>query len=300
MKITKLSTFAAFVASLFFGSTSLAQAPAAAQTDTSSLLYEVTGKGLAKPSYVFGTMHAACQTDVVPLETVGTYVNQTDQIVMELDLDDKAVVGAMASGVMIPGGKTLKDYLTPEEFAKVDAMVMELLGAPAEAVKSVKPMMLSVALMTSQKVIGCAPPVTYDISLAQLAASAKKPVIGLETPAEQAAFIDSKPIEKQAKELYEMSLDTRKAIKDMRDLTEAYRSRSSDRLFEIAAEQSKKDKDFMKRLLDDRNIAWVPKLESSMRAKPTFVAVGAAHLGGKDGVINLLRSKGYTVRPIKL
>ncbi|HVF30423.1 MAG TPA: TraB/GumN family protein [Pyrinomonadaceae bacterium] len=300
MKFTKLSTFVAFVLSLLFGSNALAQAPAAARTDTSSLLYEVTGKGLAKPSYVFGTMHAACETDVVPLETIGKYLNQTDQLVMELDLDDPAELGSMASSVMIPAGKTLKDYLTPEEFAKVDAMVMSLMGVSAEAVKSIKPIMLSVVLLTSQKAIGCAPPVTYDLSLAKLAAAAKKPVIGLETAAEQVALIDSKPVAKQAKELYEMSRDTAKSLKDMKDLIEAYRSRSSDRLFELSVVQSKSDREFFKRLLDDRNIAWIPKLESSMKSKSTFVAVGAAHLGGKDGVLALLRSKGYTVTPIKL
>ena len=72
-------------------------------------------------------------------------------------------------------------------------------------------------------------------------------------------------------------------------------------MFEATEKQLKKDdKEFHARLLDDRNIAWIPKLETAFKEKPTFVAVGAGHLGGTNGVIKLLRAKGYQVSPVKL
>lgn len=270
-----------------------------ANQDPPSLLYEVRGKGLARPSYILGTFHAVCPSDMVPFETLDPYLTRTDQVLMEVDLDDPSELGSLAAGVLIPGGKTWKDFLTPAQFAKVDAMTMSMLGYSAENVKAIKPMMLSVLIVTSPKVVGCTPN-TYDLSLMQIAAVKKKPVIGLETVAEQFAMIDSKPIARQAKELYEMSLDPQKSIRQFKQLSAAYKSRNTDKLVEISAEQMKDDKAFAKRLLDDRNVMWVPKIEGLIKSKPTFIAVGAAHLGGEKGLIRLLRSRGYDVRPIKL
>lgn len=267
--------------------------------DPSSLLYEVSGKGLGKPSYLLGTFHAVCPADMVPLDTLDPYLTRTDQVLMEVNLEDTSELGSLASSAFIPGGKTWKDFLTPEQFAKVDAMTMSMLGYPAESVKAIKPIMLTVLLVTSPKVSGCTVN-AYDMSLTQLATSKKKPVIGLETVAEQLAMIDSKPIAQQAKELYEMSLDPQKAIGQFKELSAAYKNRDSDKLVEISAEQMKEDKAFAKRLLEDRNVVWVPKIEGLIKTKPTFIAVGAAHLGGEKGLIKLLRAKGYDVRPIKL
>jgi len=52
-------------------------------------------------------------------------------------------------------------------------------------------------------------------------------------------------------------------------------------------------------LLFDRNARWIPQMESAMKESPTFFAVGAGHLAGDKGVINLLRQQGYTVKPVQ-
>jgi uncharacterized protein YbaP (TraB family) len=218
---------------------------------------------------------------------------------MEVDLDDPSELQSMAAGMTIPDGKTLKDFLTAEQFAKVDAMTMSMLGFSVENVKTIKPIMLSMLIVISPKVVGCTP-ITYDTSLTKIATAKAKPVVGLETAAQQLAMMDSKPFSQQAKELYEMSLDPQKAIGQLKELVTAYKDRDSDKLFEIAAEQVEEDKVFFKRLLDDRNHAWISKLEVAFREKPTFVAVGAGHLGGRNGVLNLLRARGYEVRAVKL
>jgi uncharacterized protein YbaP (TraB family) len=57
--------------------------------------------------------------------------------------------------------------------------------------------------------------------------------------------------------------------------------------------------DYRSILLDERNKSWIPQIEEAMKSKPVFVAVGAGHLAGEYGVINLLKNAGYTVEPIK-
>jgi uncharacterized protein YbaP (TraB family) len=80
----------------------------------------------------------------------------------------------------------------------------------------------------------------------------------------------------------------------------AYKSQDVEKLYLGAVEDEKSDPDFQKKLLDDRNTAWIPKIEAFVKDKPTFIAVGAGHLGGKNGVIQLLRAKGYDVKAIRL
>ena len=275
------------------------QAQTKAAPETPSMLYRISGNGIAKPSYIFGTFHAICPTEMVPFESLDTYLDQTDQLMMEIDMDDPAEMGQMGPSMLIGGGKTLKDYLTAEQFAKVDAMFKDLVGQSVENLKVVKPSMLSVIALTSPKAIGCTPTV-YDLSLMQNAVAKKKPVVGLETVASQIKVLDSRPVEKQAKDLYEIAENPAKSIGEMKKLMAAYKTRDPEKLFEATEDQSSKDKDFHMKLLDERNLSWIPKLEIAFKDRPTFVAVGAGHLGGKNGVLKLLRAKGFRVEPVKL
>jgi uncharacterized protein YbaP (TraB family) len=72
----------------------------------------------------------------------------------------------------------------------------------------------------------------------------------------------------------------------LKKLMAAYRSRDPEQLHELTKNQMKDDEKFLARLIDDRNAAWIPKLEATFKEKSTFVAVGAGHLGGSKGVIN--------------
>jgi uncharacterized protein YbaP (TraB family) len=265
----------------------------------SGLLYKITRKDLAQPSYIFGTIHAICANDMIPVAGLQPYIEKTDQMLMEIDMDDPVEMGSMSKTIFIPEGKTLKDFLSPEQFLKVDEMTKSLLGAPAENLMKLKPSILSVLAIASAKSMGCTPSV-YDLLLMQAAVAKKKPVVGLETVASQIKVLDSSPIEKQAKDLYELALDPQKRIQDFRSLIDVYKMQDAEKLFVHSTSELSSDKEFQTKLLDDRNKAWIPTIESAIKAKPTFVAVGAAHLGGKTGVINLLRAKGYAVKPIKV
>lgn len=263
------------------------------------MLYQVSGKGMAKSSYIFGTFHAICPGDMVAIESLDTYLNQSDQLMMEIDMDDAVEMASMGKAIIIPNGKTIKDFLTVEQFAKVDEMVKNFLGYSVENLKAIKPSIITVIALTSPKAIGCKP-TALDSSLMQSAVARKKPVVGLETVASQIAVIDSYPLDKQAKNLYEMARDPQKSINELKGLMAVYKLQDSDKLFKVTESHMTKDKEFKARLLDERNIAWIPKLEVAFKEKPTFVAVGAGHLGGSKGVIKLLRKKGYKIMPIKL
>jgi uncharacterized protein len=263
------------------------------------LLYKISGKDLKKPSYLYGTIHIICPNDMFGMDKLNGYLDQTEQVLMELDLDDPAVMQSMAGGLAMPDGKTLKDFLTAEQYAKVDEMFRSRLGFSVDAVKNYRPMLLASFVSTSPKVLGCATPSSYDMSFSQTAVTKKKPVFGLETVAEQLAKIDKRPFAEQARELYEMAVNPQKSIDETKQTIEVYKSQNSDGLYKFI-DGRLGNADFQKVMLDERNIAWIPKIEKAINEKPSFIAVGGGHLGGENGVINLLRKKGYKVEAIKL
>jgi uncharacterized protein YbaP (TraB family) len=272
----------------------------APKSDTNALMFQISGNGLKKPSYIFGTFHILCPTDMIPLDKFSPYIDQADQLVMEVDMDDPAETTALTSSIMNSDGRSIKDVLTPEQYAKVDEMFKNALGSSVEPLKMLKPSLLSILVITSPKMLGCSPPSSYDLSLVKIAGEKKKPIFGLETVAFQSQTLDSKPMEKQAKELYEMALDPQKPVNQLKSMIVAYKSQDIEKLYLAATEDEKSDVDFQKKLLEDRNTAWIPKIEAFVKDKPTFIAVGAGHLGGKNGVIQLLRAKGYDVKAVRL
>jgi uncharacterized protein len=267
-------------------------------TKSHGLIYKISGKNNKKPSYIYGTIHIICQNDMVGMDKLNGLINQSEQLLMEIDLDNPTEIQSATTGSTIPGGKTLSDYLTTEQYAKVDEMFKNYLGVSVDNLKSYNPTVLSVIITGSPKALGCQLPASYDLSFMQNAVKNKIAIEGLETAASQFEKLARKPLNLQAKELYEMSLNPKKSIDGFNGMVSMYKSGQFD--FSKIIEGSLGGEDFEKGLLDERNIDWIPKIEKAINEKATFIAVGAGHFGGKNGVLNLLKKKGYKLEAIKL
>lgn len=263
------------------------------------LLYKISGKNLKTPSYLYGTIHIICQNDMFGLEKLNGYIEQTDQILMELDMDNAAEMQSMAGKAAMPDGKTLKDFLTAKEYTKVDEMFKNYMGVSVENFKTYKPMFLSIMITTSPKSMGCDKSGSYELSLLQTAASKQKPIEGLETVALQFEKLDKQSFAEQAKELYKMAVNTQEKTTEFKEMVRIYKMQNSEALYKFINGKLG-NQEFQKVLLDERNINWIAKIEKAVGEKSTFIAVGGGHLGGKTGVVNLLRKKGYKVEAIKL
>lgn len=297
----KLLLLLAALATFLFGATcARAQAPVPKPAE-SALLYEISGSNLEKPSYLFGTIHLICQKDMFPAEKLTGYLGQTDQLVLEFDMDDPALMQQMINMSMMKDGQSIKDLMTPDDYAKLDGVYKNYLGVSFDMFQKFKPMIAQTALLVSPKILGCQPPMVYDNFLMQSAVAAKKPVIGLESAEEQVAVIDSQPLDKQIEALKKLAADPDKSVAEFKALTNKYLAQNSDELYDFLVEQMKKDTSLSQdMMLDSRNTKWIPVIEKNIAAKPSFIAVGGGHLGGTKGVIALLRAQGYTLKPIKL
>jgi uncharacterized protein YbaP (TraB family) len=267
---------------------------ATAPAQENALLWEVSGKGLTSPSYLYGTIHMICSADYRMSDTITKAFDKSQQLYLELDMDDPAMmVKSMQLAIM--KGKTLKDIFKPADYVKLEQYVKENLGMPMMLLNTLKPIALT--SLISAKSLPCDKMESYEQHFQNMAKSRKIELKGLETLEYQFGVFDRIPDSAQARMIMDMIDDEKEGQKEFSKLVEAYKRRDLTAL----GQQMNDAPDiagYEDILLKDRNANWVPIMEKAMAEKPSFFAVGAGHLPGKDGVIELLRKAGYLVKPV--
>jgi uncharacterized protein len=264
--------------------------------DNNSLLWEVSGKGLKKHSYLFGTFHLMCKGDIQFSNNLKTAVANANEVYMELDMDDPAV---MLGGMMMMNmkdGKKLKDLYTAAEYEKLSSFFKDSLHMPINFLETVKPYFL-VAMMYP-KMMPCKTVSGVEEELMKLAKQNKKNIKGLETLEFQAAVFDTIPYEQQAKELLK-SIDSLPSYTLYFDsMVQVYKSQQLSKMETLFNDEEFGMQEYQDILLDSRNKNWVNQLKTLMKKESVFVAVGAGHLVGEKGLIALLKKEGYTLNPV--
>jgi uncharacterized protein YbaP (TraB family) len=269
----------------------------AVTTDASanSLLWEVSGKGLSAPSYVFGTIHMICPTDMSMAEPVKQAVSNSSQVVLELDMDDPSMGQQAQAGMMMQGGQTLRQLLSPADYTRVGTYLQAKANLPIDQVGTIKPFFLGSMLIPA--VLGCTP-ASYEMAFVEMAKAQKKEVLGLETMQDQIGVFDKIPYAEQSKMLTDMVNKEAEMKQEMQQMLGLYKAQKVEALHEMSTKSLFGFTKYNDVLLDARNQRWIAGMEKMAATQPTFFAVGAAHLGGPKGVLALLRQQGYQVRPV--
>ena len=262
-----------------------------------TLLWQVSGNGLKQPSYLFGTMHLMCAADTRLSETLKTVIKESDEIYFEIDMDNfMEMLGAMKY-LKMNGNKKLQDFLTAEEYQKVKDYFTKNPGIMTlEMMQYFKPYFIS--SMISEKAMACANDGGMEQSIMEESKQYKKEIKGLETVAFQASVFDSIPYELQAKELVKYLDSADQNIENTKELIAVYKSQDLKKIQELTEKEEGSTSQFMDLLLYNRNADWVQKINNIIPARKVLFAVGAAHLPGEKGLINLLKKKGYTLKPM--
>lgn len=274
-----------------------------------SLLWKITGNGLEEESYLYGTIHIIdAESFFWPENTMESF-NKSDKVVFEIDLDEMSDMGnimGMMTKVMMKDGMTLKKLLSDEDYEIVNAHFKDM-GLPMFMLEKMKPMFLTIFAEGDMDLASMQDPdnattKSYEMEFYELANNTEKEVHGLETMNDQIALFDSIPYVDQATMLVESIKAGAEAVdgeeSELEKITKMYLDQDiSSMVSSIEAEDSELA-GFEDLLLNDRNQKWIPLMSSYMKESPTFFAVGAGHLAGTQGVINLLRSVGYKLTPI--
>lgn len=290
--------FTVFTWTISTTSTAQKKESAATKDIDNSLLWEITGNGLKKPSYLFGTIHMIGKEDYFLTDVMKEKFNATEQLALEIDMDNLlGTMMSMISGMMMKDGTTLKDLLTKEEYAKLEKHITEKIGLPMMMLDRMKPMLVS-TLLSEGAIEGDV--VSYEAEFLQMAKTKNMETLGLETAEYQLSIFDSIPYKAQAKMLVEALDGEGDMGEDMfNEMVKYYKAQDLNALYKIISQESEDFGDYQDLLLNNRNRNWIPVIGKYAKDKPTFFAVGAGHLPGEVGVINLLRKAGYTVKAIR-
>ncbi len=267
--------------------------------NNNTLLWQVTGKGI-KPTYLYGTMHLLCAEDAVLSNNVKNIIQQVDKVYFELDMDDMAAMMGVITKMNMRDGVQLKDLLTATEYDKVkNYFANKKSMLPFSMMEKYKPIMLASTIM--QEDMPCKKGISgIEMKMMEYNSTFKnkKEILGLEPVTLQVAIFDSIPYKEQATMLVQYIDSAAITSKQTQKLVVAYLSQNLKTLEELVTKSEPGLEKYTDILLTNRNKDWVNQLQVIGKTKSFIAAVGAAHLVGNAGVLQLLKNAGYTVIPL--
>jgi uncharacterized protein YbaP (TraB family) len=266
-----------------------------ASADEQGLLWHIQGS--QADSYLFGTIHSEDPRVTQLPEAVENSFNSADILMLEMSLDPMTTLGVAAKMMQAAGGSLSKQV--GKSLAEEAEVAMRSRGIPSQATELMQPWAVVMTLSAPRQVTGqFLDKLLYDRAMAE-----GKQFQPLEKPDEQLSVFTALTLDEQ-KSLLRHVLDEYRSYPGMYErLTEAYLARDLDTIEEISFsnpisdDPALQDK-FMEQILTRRNHRMVERMAPHFKQGKVFVAVGALHLVGDEGVIALLRKRGYTVTPL--
>lgn len=270
-----------------------------AQAQYNALLWKITGNGLKKPSYLYGTMHTSDPRILRQGDKAVPYLEETKLYAMELDPKESFNI-AMLEKVMMGKGYSLKKLIPEREYKIIDSLVKESTGISVSVFDNISPIFISamVEMQSSGLKKSTGGESFLDTYLSEKAAKKKKKVVGIETVDEQISALNVLTYQEQADMLVDGIHDMEKGAGDV-DMVKYYLEQNLDSLADMDATADMPPK-LYRALVTDRNKRMAERIGDMAQRQSTFAAVGALHLPGNEGVIALLREKGYTVEAVKV
>ncbi|MBI5551275.1 MAG: TraB/GumN family protein [Desulfobacterales bacterium] len=275
----------------------LADQASGTATIQGGLLWQVSQKGVA-PSHLLGTIHSADPRVVRLRPPVARALDRSERFIMEM-VPDGAVMAELATSMLITDGRDLEALLGDSLYRQVQKAAADL-GLPEAAVRAMKPW----AVMTLLSMPKPSADPILDLVLHQRASAAGKSTAGLETAQEQLAVFDGISMSDQI-DLLKMTLAQLPELPGFFDrLIQAYAADDLRTIVDLSETYQRQNdseaaRRFSRRLNDERNHRMLARMTAYLRQGNSFIAVGALHLSGPSGLLQLLRENGYTVTPIR-
>ncbi len=261
------------------------------QGNAQSLLWKIYGKGLRDTSYLYGTIHIQDKRVFRFDSIVYDKLNAVEAYAMELN-PEKIDMEAMKKEMLMKK-HTLNELLSDSDYKYLDNYMKKKMGTGVLLYNKMKPFFLESQLsqMDMPKDEGKA----LDLYFFNYAKSHQKIILGIEKLEDQLGAIKAISLPDQAKMLMQTVRDTTRA--NYEELLNAYLHADFNKFAELMKDTTLPS-NFEEALLTKRNKGMAKHIIQYCKKQPTFNAIGAAHLPGKNGVIALIRKKGYTVEPI--
>ena len=266
-----------------------------------TLLWKITGNGLTKPSWLFGTIHMICSDDAKLSENMKKAIGSCDEVYFEVDMDNLVEMFGALNQMKMRGDTTLKDLLSEENYEKVkNYFESKNSMLPFSMLETFKPILAVSTLQENS--MSCATTAVMEEVIMREARVKEKKIRGLESMTYQASLLDSIPYRMQAEQLVQYidkaGKEGEEGDKELNDMMKAYKQQDLKKLEELMVAADPGMSGFIEILLYNRNHNWADKLKELLPNRSLLIAVGAGHLPGAKGMINLLRMAGYTLTPV--
>lgn len=272
-------------------------------------MWKISGNGLQKPSYIFGTHHLVPISFLDSIPGIEAAFEETEQTVGELDMSNMSEMQMKIMGEgMLPPDIAYATLLSPEDTAVLDSMLRAVVGVGLDQLGQLKPAMLSnlISISLYQRYYpSVASAQNIDYYFQEEALKRSRPVVGLETTEDQIyVLLNSQSLERQAEMLICMVKHPEMLKEQMDEMQAAYHAQDIEVLRQLYEKEIPDDPcpstEEEKNVLNgDRNRKWLDQLPSIMEDKSSFIAVGCLHLPGDEGLIEGLKKLGYSVEAVR-
>ncbi len=271
-------------------------APVGPVKHTKGLLWRISAPGLA-PSYLFGTMHSSDPRVTILPKALTDSFNRSTSFSMELIFTGAGIVH-MAEIMFYGKNESLKDDIGDELYNKIRAALIEH-GMPTRDLDKKKPWAIIMALGSPRTMRSV---LFLDLILQHKATLQLKPTYGLETMDEQLQVFEGLSIDDQIQLLKEALKYRSTNAEQMEQLMKAYLNRDLAALAAISdryqARAGPAYGKLMDRLLAKRNHRLLERMQPRLKEGKAFIAIGALHLPGREGLLTLLENNGYQVTAV--
>lgn len=273
-------------------------------TSNAQLVWKIGGNGIQKPSYILGTHHGCPFNYCDSIPGLMKAFDKVDNIIGEINMIEFSEMSPermqkMQAMMMMPADTSLLSLFNEEETAKVNVWLKNEMGASLEMLSVMKPMTIMVTVQ-NKEIMEVIPEIATMTSIdkyMQTLGQRKGKTIGeLETADYQMELLYGNSLEEQADALLEM-IDHGDSKGLLQQLTNAYKSQNLDTLWKVFQEQMTGYE--YDAIVKVRNLNWEKQIKELLPQQTTLFVVGAGHLPGEYGMINLLREAGYKVKPVK-
>jgi uncharacterized protein YbaP (TraB family) len=277
----------------------VARPPAPAQSGPPARGFVWKAERDGRQLWLVGSLHLLTP-DFYPLpDSIEQAFTKSNVLMEEIDMSDASdpqFAAVVLSKAMNPPGVTLASQLSKETIALVTAWLAKL-GIPFDSLQAMKPWMVSVTVQTvGLQRLGFDPEFGIDKHFADAAKRANKQLVPLETALEQINFLDGLSPKTQDLMLRQSVESNETEQAEIKTIAAAWRAGDAAAMERVALSDMKDSREVYETLLAGRNRRWIPKLEACSQANQScFVVVGAAHLVGPDGLLALLKQRGFNV-----
>lgn len=256
-----------------------------------SVLWKIERSDLKVPSYLLGTLHFMCEEDFSISKKVQRTLKHIDALVLEVNLSDPQEMNEMMQAMKNP--KKISEQLSDWELQQIDSLSQKELGMPIINFDDYGLSIFNSLLMS--KMLPCTSIKYLENELTKLAVSNNKSVYGIEKVQEQMEYIEKAY---PADYAFEQIMLFESYKKDFNNSIESYKKEELNQAVNLLRKKSYMNENAIKYLLSVRNNNWIDRMPEMMEKESNLFAFGAAHLTNDNGIIHLLRQKGYTITPV--